>query len=120
MMKWLSGLVAVIGLWIAVSPAIFDATDTGLWNNVIVGAAILLIAGFNFYRIMNGQSSLFAAMGLVVLLGAWTIIAPFAIDIGVDELLWSGAIAGVLVVLFGGYVALTTRSVRMAIPETEA
>lgn len=116
-MKWLSGLAALVGAWIILSPFLFESTVAAGWNNLLVGAAILLISGFNFYRLSNGKPSVDGAMGIVALLGIWTLITPFAIDIGSDALLWSNVIAGVLVVLHAGAVATVGRRIRAEAPE---
>lgn len=118
-MRWLSGLAALVGAWIVISPAVFEATEMGLWNNVIVGAAIFLIAGFNYYRLTTHQPSVFGAMILVVILGAWALIGPFLFEIGSDELLWSTAVAGLIALLSAGYVASADRRLRTGVPEAQ-
>lgn len=115
----MSGLAALVGAWIAISPMIFDATEMGLWNNVIVGAAIFLIAGFNYYRLTTNQPSVFGAMILVVILGAWALIGPFLFEMGSDELLWSTVVSGLVAVLTGGYVASADRRLRTGVPEAQ-
>lgn len=117
-MKWLSGVAALVGLWILISPFTFVASDAALWNNVVVGIAIFLIAGYNYYRLMNDRASTVGAMAIVALLGIWTLIAPFAFDIGSDELLWSNVAGGVLVILAAGTVANSSRKMRAGAPGT--
>jgi predicted ABC-type sugar transport system permease subunit len=68
-MKWASGIVSLIGLWIAASPFVYDTSDFSFWNNVAVGAAIFLIAGFTFYQLSNGLDASVGVLSLVVLLG---------------------------------------------------
>lgn len=114
--KWVSGIASLVGLWILISPFVYEATEAGLWNNVIVGAAILLIAGYNYYRTVNGYATSVGAMSLVALLGLWTVIAPFVLEIGVEALLWSNVVAGVLGLIFAGYVAYAGRAVRAGAP----
>lgn len=116
-MKLLSGLAALVGVWIVLSPFTFASTETALWNNVIAGAAILLLAGYNYYRLINEQATMVGAMALVALLGLWTIIAPFAFQIGSEALLWSNVVAGLLGLLFGAVVANSGRNVQTGIPE---
>lgn len=116
-MKWLSGLAALVGVWIVLSPFTFASTETALWNNVLAGGAILLLAGYNYYRLINEQATMVGAMALVALLGLWTIIAPFAFQIGSEALLWSNVVAGLLGLLFGAVVANSGRNVQTGIPE---
>lgn len=117
--KWLSGIASLIGLWILLSPSVYEAAASTLWNNVIVGAAILLLAGYNYYRIVNGYPTSTGVMSLVLLLGLWTIVAPFAfagafavgavVDAGTaaEGLVWSNVVSGVLAALVAAYVAYT-------------
>lgn len=114
--KWLSGIASLIGLWILISPFALVSTEAAVWNNVVVGAAIFLIAGFNYYRIVNGLSTNIGAMSLVALLGLWTLIAPFVLAVGSEALLWSNVVAGLLGLLVAGYVAYTGRKVRTEAP----
>ena len=65
----------------------------------------------------NGYSSSVGTMAFVGLLGLWAVIAPFALDMGSDELLWSNVAAGVLILAFAGYVANAGRRLRAELPE---
>ncbi|UPM42781.1 SPW repeat protein [Halocatena salina] len=103
-MKWFSGVTAVLGLWIAVSSFVFTGmSQASYWNNIVIGVSILLIAGYNTYRLMNGMSASVASAGLVTILGLWMILAPFVLDTSLMMLLWSDIIAGALVVILAGY-----------------
>ncbi|MFD1642063.1 SPW repeat protein [Halohasta litorea] len=108
-MKWVCGIISLVGLWIAVSPFVFEATAAALWNNVIVGVAIFLLAGFNYYRMTNGLLASVGVGSLVVLLGLWSIIAPFLFAMGSDELAWSTLIAGIGVAALSGYNTYANR-----------
>lgn len=103
-MKWISGVTALLGLWIAVSSFVFtEISLASYWNNIVIGVAILLIAGYNTYRLMNGMSASAASAGLVTILGLWMILAPFVFEVLSMALLWSDIIAGALVVILAGY-----------------
>lgn len=109
--KWLSGIASLLGAWIAVSPWVLepDVVAGTLWNNVIVGAAIFLIAGYNYYRMSKGLSASAGSAGLVALLGLWMIIAPFVVFEVATDLLWSDVISGIIVAAIGGYNAYAGR-----------
>lgn len=115
-MKWLSGIASLVGLWIVASPFVFEAAEAAIWNNVVVGAAIFLIAGYNWYRIRTDHPTSIGAMTLVALLAVWTLIAPFAFEIGSEALLWSNVVAGVLGGAFAGYVAYNRRRIETRRP----
>jgi len=119
-MKWISGLVSLIGLWIAASPFVYDTTEMGLWNNVVVGAAIFLIAGYNFYRMSNGFFASVGSASLVALLGLWTIVAPFVMAFETDAMLWSNVAAGAVVALLAAYNAYANREAQATPAGTRA
>lgn len=95
---------ALLGLWLVIAPFIFEAPTTDLWNDVIVGAAIVLLAGYNYYRETNQQPMSTGGAGLTLLLGIWLIIAPFVFGVS-GALLWNDVIVGVIVASLAGYNA---------------
>ncbi|ELY60635.1 SPW repeat domain-containing protein [Natronolimnohabitans innermongolicus] len=117
--KWLSGIVSVIGLWIAVSPGVYEAAASITWNNGLVGGAIFLLAGYNYYRIVTGHPTSTGVMSLVAVLALWTIAAPFAfegqfamegLEVAQAGLLWSTVVTGIVVAALAGYVAYAART----------
>lgn len=44
-----AGLNTLLGLWLIAAPFLFNPGTTMLWNNVIVGAAVAILAGYNTY-----------------------------------------------------------------------
>lgn len=50
-MKWLSGVVALFGIWVIVSPWVFSYSGNtgGSVSAVIVGGVVLLLAGIRFF-----------------------------------------------------------------------
>ncbi|WP_135819966.1 SPW repeat protein [Halostella litorea] len=112
--KLLAGLASLIGLWVVIAPFIYgdvsgDTLDALGWNNVIVGAAIFLVAGYNYYRMSKGLNVSEAAAGLVALLGLWLVVAPFVAFDTTFELLSSTAISGLVVAAIGAYNAYKGR-----------
>lgn len=107
--KWASGIASLFGLWIAVSPFLFENTDVALWNDLVVGLAVFLIAGYNYYRLSQGERLSEGAAGLVVLLGLWSVVAPFLFEFGSDELAWSTLISGAVIAVLSGYNAYRSR-----------
>lgn len=109
--KWLSGIASLFGAWIVVSPWVLgtDLTAGSLWNNVIIGAAIFLIAGYNYYRMSQGMTASTGGAVLTALLGLWMIVAPFIVfEVGAS-LLWSNVISGIVVAVLAGYNAYAGR-----------
>jgi ABC-type nickel/cobalt efflux system permease component RcnA len=117
--KLLAGFASLIGAWIAVSPFVYrNVAETGLgaggWNNLIVGAAIFLVAGTNFYRVQKGINVSKIAAALVALLGLWLIVGPlssFSMDVGMFS---STLVSGLLVAAIGAYNAYKGRQAERA------
>ncbi|WP_436347781.1 hypothetical protein [Natronorubrum sp. FCH18a] len=57
----------MIGLWIAVSPATYETAAPTTRNNALVGGAVFLLAGYNYYRIVTDHSNSTCATSLVAL-----------------------------------------------------
>ena len=108
-MKWVSGIISLVGLWIAISPFVYGAGAAALWNNVVVGLAIFLLAGFNYYRMTKGLLASVGVASLVVLLGLWSIVAPFVFGMASTALVWSTIIAGLVAAVVSGYNAYANR-----------
>lgn len=109
-MKILSGIASLIGLWIVASPFVLESTATATWNNVIAGAAIFLLAGYNVYRMTNDWYANVAVASLVALMGLWALASPFLLEMGSDALLWSTAISGLVVAALAAYNAYANQS----------
>ena len=112
MVKWLSGVNALLGAWMVVALFLLTRTSGGFsasaWNNIIVGVAIFLIAGYNYMRADEDQPGSVGASALVALLGLWMLIAPFLVfNIDTTALLWSNILSGLIVAVLGAFNAYT-------------
>lgn len=113
-LRWVSGVVAVVGLWIAASAFVYDPTRTALWNNVATGGAILLLAGHGAYRVLRGSRPDVESTGLAALLGLWAVVSPLLLGYGSDALVWSTMASGVAVAVLSGYTAYESRRTERA------
>lgn len=104
-MRWVSGFVALVGAWIAVSPVLYAPSEVALWNNVLVGVAIAIVASAGFLLVWDRDVTNVAAASLVALLGIWTILAPLVVGFQEPGLAWSNVGAGAVVALVAGYHA---------------
>lgn len=111
-MRWVSGFVAMVGLWIAVSPTVYDVSPLLAWNNGIVGAGIAVVAGASFVRPQTLAIRAVAGASLAALLGIWTLLAPLLVGADSASLLWSNVGAGSLVAIVSGYHARLLDEVR--------
>ncbi|OVE85552.1 SPW repeat domain-containing protein [Natronolimnobius baerhuensis] len=104
-MQWLSALVALIGLYLVASPFLFEATDAAYWNDTLVGTAIFLLAGYNFYLLSKDRLANVSIASLAALLGLWALVSPAVIEMGSNELATGTAISGLLVAILSAYNA---------------
>ncbi|WP_222919691.1 SPW repeat protein [Natrinema sp. SYSU A 869] len=112
--KWLSGFVSLIGLWLAVSPFVYEPAQSMLWNNLLVGSAIFLLAGYNYYRINNAYPTSTGVMSLVALLALWMAVSHFAIagqfaisglEVAGTGLTSSNIVSGLVAAALSAYIA---------------
>jgi len=95
--KTASGINAVLGVWLVLSPWLLDfAASAGAmgWNNLIVGLAILACgwSRFRWPHVRAGSS------WTNVALGAWTVLSPLALNLTADARpMWNGLITGMFV-----------------------
>ena len=114
-LKWLSGFVSLVGAWIFISAFVYPSmSTTSYWNNLIIGAAIFLIAGYNYYRMSRGMSTSVGSSSFVALLGLWMILVPFIMT--ASTAFWSDIISGIVVAIIAGYNAYAGREERSGAP----
>jgi hypothetical protein len=114
-LKWLSGFVSLVGAWIFISAFVYPSMSTAsYWNNLIIGAAIFLIAGYNYYRMSRGMSTSVGSSSFVALLGLWMILVPFVMT--ASTAFWSDIISGIVVAIIAGYNAYAGREERAGAP----
>lgn len=102
--KPLAGINGLLGLWLIVTPFVLEAPTSDFWNDVIVGTAIVFLAGSNYYRETEQQPMSTGVAGFNLSLGVWLIIAPFVFGIR-GVLLWNDVIVGIIVASLAGYNA---------------
>jgi hypothetical protein len=119
---YISAMTALIGAWIVLSAFAYAPPAANFWNDIIVGAAIGIIAGYNAIKADDIEGVNTGAASLVALLGLWMIIAPFIFEVFTDGAFWSDVVSGLLVAALAGYNAYQSREAerptRAAEPET--
>ena len=100
--EWTSGVDALIGIWLIVSPWVLGFSDvpSAMWTDISVGTTIMLVA---LLRILNPDQTV--PLGWVnVVLGAWLITAPFVIPyasgVHTNPIYWNDILSGVGVLWF--------------------
>ncbi|ELY63226.1 SPW repeat domain-containing protein [Natrinema versiforme] len=100
---------SVLGYWLLVAPFVLGTSAAGRWNDIVVGAMVILVAGYNYTRAVSRRPISATGAGLVAVLGLWLVVAPFALGLkGVA--LWNDVVSGTLVASFGSYNAYVAGS----------
>lgn len=107
---WLSGGNIIAAIWLVIAPFALTYTDTNaaLWNDIILGVGIGIVA-----LIRVGMPLRYEMLSwLNALLGIWLIIAPFALGYSdLAEPLWNDIIVGAIVLVLAVWSAVTTSRV---------
>lgn len=101
--RWLTGVSALFGAWVFVSAFVYGMTGAHYWNNLVVGAAIFLLAGYGVLQSAS-EGAVVWASGLAALLGLWMIVTPFVYGVA-SAMMWSGIVSGIVVAVLSGYSA---------------
>ena len=114
--KWLSGIIALFGAWMLVQSFLFDMVGSQFWNDIIVGALLLVIGGYNYSRRGNDKVASVGAAAIAALLGLWLITAPFMFgwDAGATEavnplVFWNDIVVGLITLAIGAFSAYAAR-----------
>ncbi|NHN58890.1 MULTISPECIES: hypothetical protein [Halorussus] len=114
--KWLSGIIALIGAWMVLQAFLFDMVASQFWNDVIVGALLLVVGGYNYSRRGSDKVGSVGAAAVAALLGLWLIAAPFMFgwDAGATEavnplVFWNDIIVGAITFGIGAFSAYAAR-----------
>ncbi|WP_049921074.1 SPW repeat domain-containing protein [Halopiger djelfimassiliensis] len=97
-----AGLAAGLGAWVLLSGVLFTGAGWIIVNNALVGAAIAAGAASVAAVPSGGPLPSIAAPLVVLLLGLWTVAAPFVLGVTNQPLFWSNVVAGILVAVLAG------------------
>ena len=102
-----SWLNIVLGIWVIISPFVlqFARFPAAMWNNVIVGVVIAVLAIIRT-SIASQQGWSWAN----VILGIWMIISAFALGVMTTAMLWNNIILGIVI----GLIAIWERQFQSA------
>ena len=125
--KWLSPLIALLGVWMIVLALVLNVTGAHFWSAVLVGALLIGVGGYNYSRQSNERLANSAIALIAVAAGLWLIAAPYVLggDAGLTESayeLWfyNHIAVGLLAVGLGAYSAYTARGHQQDTRQTKA
>jgi SPW repeat len=110
--RWQNWLIALLGLWVIVSPWAVPyfypaevATGMVMWNHIVVGLALAVmgVAALAAYQMWEEWVD--------VILGAWLVASPWILGFaGMTALMWNAVIMGAVVVVLSGWILYTGTS----------
>lgn len=119
--KWISAIIGLLGLWMILQAVLFELTAGQFWNDVIVGALLLAVGGYNYYRRADERLGNIGAATLAALIGLWLVASPFVFgagDAASGFAFWNDLVVGLLALVLGAYSAYRGRSRRRATART--
>ena len=103
-----SGLDMLAGLWLILAPFIlgYSTNPAALWNNLIVGSAVVILAGI---RVGERGYRMVWPSWVNFILGLWLIISPYVLSFSTDDRAMRNTIAlGVIIAILAAWSALST------------
>lgn len=100
--RWITAANGILGLWLIAAPFVLRALAVDQWNDPVVGAAIVVLSGYNYYCERTQGTVSQRAAAITSILGGWLIVAPFVYGLS-GIALWNNVCVGVVVTSFGGY-----------------
>ncbi|QLG64348.1 SPW repeat protein (plasmid) [Halorarum salinum] len=119
--KWISAIIGLLGLWMILQAVLFELTPGQFWNDVIVGALLLAVGGYNYYRRADERLGNIGAAALAALIGLWLVASPFVFGAGDTAsgfAFWNDVLVGLSALVLGAYSAYKGRSRRRATART--
>jgi len=97
----------ILGLWLIVAPfaLLYRGISAALWDNVIVGIIITILAAC---RALAAESiKMTVTSWVIALLGLWTLVAPLALRYADNaHAMWNNMTIGIVVAIVATYRAL--------------
>ncbi len=100
MRSWQDGATLVVGLWLIVSPWLlsFAATSAAMWNAVLFGAIIAVLALAALMRFRDWEEW----VGMAV--GVWLVVSPWVLGFAATRMaMWNAVIVGILTLALAGW-----------------
>jgi hypothetical protein len=100
-----SGINFLAGVYLVISGWIGGVSAGNVWNSVIAGIVVLILAAIR----LTGNAGPWASW-IVALIGVWLIIAPWVYGYGGYGWRWNGIIVGIIAIICGVWSALAGRT----------
>ncbi len=108
--KAASGINFLLGIWLIIAPFIlaYSVQTRALWNSVVVGIVVLVLAAIRFF-VPDRNTWL---SGVNILLGLWLFVSSWVLGFSSTSVaLWNNMVVGVLIILLAAWSLTSTRHV---------
>jgi hypothetical protein len=110
-----SGGNILAGIWLVIAPFAlhYGSVDTPLWNDIVLGIAIFILA-------MVRLSAPLAHAGVSwvnFVLGLWLIVAPFVLLYAPGPAIFNDIFVGIAVIILASWSAMAAKSARPPGPD---
>jgi hypothetical protein len=104
----ISWINILLGIWVIISPFAlgFGYVPRAMWNNVILGIVIAIVA---IIRTSTSRQSAWSWVN--VLLGIWVIISPLALGFVLGNAIWNNFILGIIMTILAWSSAVRAQPV---------
>lgn len=103
--RWASGLNVLAGIWLIIAPWVlgFSNAQGALWNSIIVGVIVGVLAGIRFFGAL--QEAWLSWLNVAA--GVWLFISAFFLNANGDALaMWDAIILGIIVTALAWWSAM--------------
>lgn len=100
----------LLGTWLIIAPFAlgYSQSASARWNDIVVGAAILIMAA----RCAFAPADEVGLSSACAVLGGWLVIAPFALgNSNITANVWNDVVVGVLVAVLGAWSAFAGQQI---------
>lgn len=108
-----SGLNILTGLWLLFAPWVlgYAAVESAMFNSVVIGIAIAVLAIFRVATPLQYESISWGNF----ILGIWLVLAPSMLGFGeITVAMWNHVVVGFLVLILAAWSAVSTRNMTRA------
>gem|GEM_PF-697315 len=114
-----SGINILAGLWLVLAPFAlgFSGVEAAMWNSVVVGAAVAILAMVRVAKPLEFEG----LSWLNFVLGLWLIASPFVLGFAdLVGVMWNFVILGAIIFAMAAWSAMATRREPTAIVRHDA
>lgn len=107
-MRTTGSLDILVGIWLILAPFLlgYSGNNTALWNDVILGIAVVI---FSATQTAGASRRISWPSWVNILAGIWLVLAPFALGYSfLTVALWNDIISGIIIIALAAFAAFSS------------